>query len=132
MDELDKKILSILKKNSRTPFVAIAEKTGLTEGAIRLRVNKLLKEGTIKKFTIISKDSIKGIVLIKTSTRVSTTNIVGKIKQMGVEIPYETSGTYEIICFVEANSVKELNNTVEKIRQVKGVEDTTTCMDLKQ
>ena len=59
MDDLDVRILSILRNDGRTSFVDIAKEIGLTEGAVRVRVGKLSRDGTIKKFTIDTKDDVK-------------------------------------------------------------------------
>ena len=52
MDQIDEKILSILREDSRTSFVEIAKVVNLSEAAIRRRVANLLKAGVISKFTI--------------------------------------------------------------------------------
>lgn len=46
---LDKRILNILKKDSRCPFVKVAEEVGVSEGTVRCRVRKMVDEGIIKK-----------------------------------------------------------------------------------
>ena len=52
MDEIDLKILEILKVNSRTKYVEMAKMVNLTEGAVRRRVKIMHEEGVIRKFTI--------------------------------------------------------------------------------
>jgi len=52
MDEIDLKILKILKQNSRAKYVRIAESVGLTEGAVRRRIRALTATGIIKRFTV--------------------------------------------------------------------------------
>jgi DNA-binding Lrp family transcriptional regulator len=42
LDPIDEKIISILKINSRQPFVEIAKEIGLSESAIRRRVKNLM------------------------------------------------------------------------------------------
>jgi DNA-binding Lrp family transcriptional regulator len=131
MDELDERILSILKKNSRTPFVEIAGKIGLTEGAVRSRVNRLLREGAIKKFTIEAKGEIKAIVLVATSTNIPTTTVADKIRELGIGKVYEVSGNYEIICFMQSDLVSKVDSLVERIRRIRGVINTSTYLVLK-
>jgi DNA-binding Lrp family transcriptional regulator len=131
MDELDERILSILKKNSRTPFVEIADKIGLTEGAVRSRVNRLIREGAIKKFTIEAKGEIKAIVLVTTSTNVPTTVVADKIRELSIGNVYEVSGNYEIICFVQSDLISKVDSLVERIRRIRGVMNTSTCLVLK-
>jgi len=52
IDEKDKKILEILKKDSRTPYTEIAEKLKVSEATVRKRIESLREDDVIKKFTI--------------------------------------------------------------------------------
>ena len=49
MNEIDLKILEILKKNSRTKYVTIGEEIGLTEGAVRRRIEKMMEAGAAQE-----------------------------------------------------------------------------------
>lgn len=131
MDDTDRKIISILKKNSRTAFVKVAERTGLTEGAVRARVKALVLSGEIRKFTVQTKEEFSGIVLVNTFADTPTGSVAENIRSMGIDDIYETSGNYEIMCFIQSDSVKSLNSAVEKIRKIKGVRSTNTCMVLR-
>jgi len=48
----DLELIQILMKNSRTPFVKIAEMLGVSETAVRKRIRKLERDGVIRKYTI--------------------------------------------------------------------------------
>lgn len=132
MDEVDKKIIDILRKNSRTPLTKIAKKVKLTEGAVRYRINELIKKRIIKRFTVELVEEIKAMLLINTETQMPTKDISDAIKTIpGVRDVYEVSGDYTIICSVVGDSVDIINKVVEKIRLVKGVTKTVTCLVLK-
>jgi len=132
MDKIDAKIIDILKRDGRTPLTRIARKVGLTEGAVRYRLNELIRSGTIKRFTIELGKEIKAIVLIITETQIPTENISEAIKKIPeVRDFYEVSGDYTIICFVIGETINEVNRVVERIRLVKGVIKTVTCLVLK-
>ncbi|MDE1860876.1 MAG: Lrp/AsnC family transcriptional regulator [Candidatus Micrarchaeota archaeon] len=131
MDELDERIIEILKEDSRTPFVDIAKRLNLSEGAIRVRVKKLTTERVIERFTIDVKNSTRAVVMISTSQAVPTTQVSHSIRNMGVDRVYEISGNYEIICFVQAKSIEDLNSIIERIRATHGVTNTSTSMVLK-
>ena len=53
IDETDKSILEILRKNARMPFLEIAKKIGVSESTIRKRVGNMEENGTIKKYSAI-------------------------------------------------------------------------------
>jgi DNA-binding Lrp family transcriptional regulator len=66
LDKKDEAILAILRKNARTSNVSIAGKVGLTEGAVRNRVDRLLREGIITRFTVdVTTGSRFGVVMVK-------------------------------------------------------------------
>ena len=47
MDDLDRSILNILRRDARTPYTEIAERVGTSEGTVRNRVERMLEEGAI-------------------------------------------------------------------------------------
>lgn len=130
-DTTDDTIISLLKQDGRMPFVDIAKAIGLTEGAVRARVSKLRKKGSIRRFTVDTKDDVKAIVLIATSRSVSTTIVANAIKKLGIDKTYEISGNFDIVCLIESNSIEDVNSTVERIRALNGVTDTSTSLVLK-
>ncbi|MDE1768544.1 MAG: winged helix-turn-helix transcriptional regulator, partial [Candidatus Micrarchaeota archaeon] len=93
-DDNDSKILSLLKNDGRMSFVDIAKQIGLTEGAVRARVSKLIKQGTIRHFTVDTKDDVKAVVSVATSRAMSTTAVADSIRKLGVDRVYEISGNY--------------------------------------
>lgn len=132
MDEIDSRIISLLKSDGRISFVDIAKEIGLTEGAVRARVSKLTKSGVIRRFTVDTKDDVKALVMVATSRSISTTKVADAIKKkLGIDKTYEISGNFDILCLVESSSIEDVNNTVEKIRAIDGVTDTSTSMVLK-
>jgi len=53
MDDIDKKILTLLQENDRISYAKIAELLGMAASSIHYRVRKMEKEGIIKKFSAI-------------------------------------------------------------------------------
>lgn len=131
MDEIDTKIVQMLKKDSRTSFVTISKQLGMTEGAVRQRVGKLRTSGVIKRFTIEATVDVSAIILIGTSNSFPTSKVAESIRKLGVDRVYEVSGNYDIVCFAEGGALQEVNAIVEAIRGIEGVIDTTTMLVLK-
>ena len=53
MDKLDEGILKFLKEDALTPISEIASKLKVPKPTVYVRLNKLKKDGIIKKFTIV-------------------------------------------------------------------------------
>lgn len=132
MDNIDSTIIKRMKKDSRTPFLQIADDLNVSEGTIRKRVKKLVMSKEIRKFTIETKEETFAIVGIETDPSVDTGKIVDKISELNVHEIYEVTGRFDIIAFVPSAGREEVNKILEKIRQIKGVNDTETFTVLKK
>ena len=53
MDDLDAKILGLLKSNARTPVKEIARQVGLSSPAVSSRIHRLESEGIIGGYTVL-------------------------------------------------------------------------------
>jgi len=129
MDNIDLKILEILKSNARAKYVSIAKKVGLTEGAVRRRIRKLQNNGVIRKFTIETMTEFEGVVLIETEPT-KTRNVAERMKEIAARV-FEVSGDYDIAAFIQAYTIDELNRKIDAIRGLPGVLNTNTLIKLK-
>jgi DNA-binding Lrp family transcriptional regulator len=134
LDPIDEKIISILKVNSRQPFVEIAKETGLSESAIRRRVKNLMDTKIIKRFTVEldNKNRTSAITLISvTSTSDTSTVSTALMSLNGVEVIYEITGQYDIAAIISSSSVAEINRCIDDVRRIEGVSDTNTVIVLR-
>jgi len=134
IDHLDDKIIEILKKDSRKPFVEIANELEVSEGTIRSRVKKLFEEGIIQAFTIkTSSKNVKALVEVKIDVNVNTSEIADQIASFeGVSEVYEVTGEEDIVAIIDVTSSPQLNEIIERIRRYDNVESTRTRLILKE
>lgn len=130
MDETDRKILDILEENGRASYTDIAEEVGVSEGTVRNRVEQLKEEGVIRNFTVeTSEKGSKAVVMVKISTEAVIEEIIADMPER-IDLN-EVTGDYDMIVEFTRNSNEELNDTLDKIREVEGVEETKTYTVLK-
>jgi len=134
MDENDEKIIAILKENAREPFVKIAGKLKLSEGAIRNRVGKLVREGVIRRFTVeTGEQRIKALIAARIRVNSLAQEAARKIRTLeGVERVYEVSGDEDLIAVVEVAKTEDLNATVDRIRRMESTLSTRTLLVMKE
>ncbi len=134
VDEIDEKIIKALLENSRKTYVEIGAVVGLSEGAVRNRVQALVNSGTIRKFTIEVAPSIRvrSLTMISVDPSIPTYTISRKIQDLsGVESIFEVTGEYDIVCVVSQRDIEALNQTIEDIRKLDGVVKTNTVIVLR-
>jgi Lrp/AsnC family transcriptional regulator for asnA, asnC and gidA len=129
MDEIDKKIIEILSKNSRTSFTEIAKRLNLSEAAIRKRVKKLESEGVIIGYSLLIdfKKAKKSAAIIGIDTEPEDfINILCDLKKEKEENNYlyeiySSTGDHMIMIKVIFDDKEELNKYIENIKKKKGV-----------
>jgi Lrp/AsnC family transcriptional regulator of lysine biosynthesis len=132
MDQLDAKIIELLKENSRAKFVDIGKAVDLTEGAVRRRIKNLIKSGIIRKFSIETQSGAEAIVLIKTKPKTTpalTREVVKGLKRVAEKV-FEVSGDFDIAASITAANIEELNQKVDEIRKFPHVQSTNTLIRL--
>jgi DNA-binding Lrp family transcriptional regulator len=134
MDEVDKKIIKILKDDARAGFGEIGNKVNLSEGAIRKRIKTLSDEGIIRKFTVKIgvTEGAEAIILLATNPAHPTHEVSKLIQAIpNVETIYEVTGEYDIVAVIGGMNVAEVNECIEKIRRVEGIMKTNTMIILR-
>ncbi|MBS7646272.1 MAG: HTH-type transcriptional regulator LysM [Candidatus Bathyarchaeia archaeon] len=134
MDEIDRKIIQILKQNGRATYNEIGKVVGLSEGAVRRRIKDLVNSGIIKRFTLklSLSEGAEAIVLVSINPLIPTSEISAKLLEIpNVDTVYEVTGEYDIATIVSAMSIAEVNECIEKIRKIDGVIKTNTMIILR-
>lgn len=133
LDDVDKKILDLLRKDSRTSYTTMAKSLDLSEGTIRRRIQKLIQSGIIERFTIEARDERpKALVLISVAPSTPTSRIAEKIANIGcVDSLFEVAGSYDIGLTISGEDITSINQSIEEIRSLKGVQQTNTLFVLK-
>ena len=134
VDEIDEKIIEILKENARTTYVDIGRALGLSEGTVRNRIQALTDSRVIKRFTVeVSLTvGVKALIMVSVDPQMPTIQISDKVLALpGVEKIYEVTGEYDIVTVVSSPSIEELNHTIEDIRVINGVVKTNTIIVLR-
>ena len=130
--DIDRKIIEMLKRNARDSNQNIARKLNVSEGTVRNKIKSLTENGRIKRFTVIASTDVSAICMIETDAKLETKSIVEKIMEIKDVVKiYEVSGEYSIVCNIESTTLSDLNDALESIRFLDGVNDTKTYTILK-
>ncbi len=136
IDDVDREILRMLQDNSRVAFKRIAEKVGVSEATIFVRVKNLKKKGIIKRFTVIVSPELLGksltaFVLIDSEPK-KLESVLETLSNMDdVYEVYDVTGTYYIIAKIRTENKESLAKIIDKIGMIDGVTRTETAIVLK-
>jgi len=134
VDEIDERIMRLLEENSRMSYVEIGRTVGLSEGAVRNRVQALVSGGVIKRFTIEKATShgVRALTMIAVDPGTPTYEVSKRVNRLaGVERIYEVTGEYDIVMVSSGSSIEAINKVIEDVRKIEGVEKTNTIIVLR-
>jgi len=133
MDILDLKIVRCLTEDARCTYKYIAEEAGVSEATVKNRIDKLQKEGIIKKFTIIMDyhklgRAIKAFIGLKVQPA-KISEIVSVIeKNPDVHVLYRTSGDVDLLIEVIFEQMEDLNSFLERELALEGILGTVVTI----
>ncbi|MBI3692217.1 MAG: Lrp/AsnC family transcriptional regulator [Mycolicibacterium aromaticivorans] len=135
LDEMSKAIIEKLQQDGRRSYAAIGKAVGLSEAAVRQRVQRLVDSGVMQIVAVtdplqlgFSRQAMIGIRCTG-----DTTKVAEKLAQIdAVDYVVLTAGTFdaiaEVVCEDDAELLELLNT---EIRAVPGVTSTETLVYLK-
>ena len=134
MDDLDREILAILRRDSRTPYTEIADRVGTSEGTVRNRVERLIEEGTIERFTVATRTgNVKAMVEIGVAVDVDTGDISGRMADWTeVDFVWQVSGEEDIVVVADTADTGTLNGMITRARELDEVVSTKTRLILDE
>jgi len=137
MDEITKRILTILEQDARTSYTEIAKQLGISETTVRNRVKTLMKEGVLKGFTVRTCPERLGKAItamvgvdIGGETTPEITNKLADIKE--VSDLYVITGEFDLLLRVTCENISRLDEILEEIRSYDFVEGTRTFVVLRK
>jgi DNA-binding Lrp family transcriptional regulator len=134
MDELDREILSILRRDARTPYTEIADRVGTSEGTVRNRVERLVEEGIIERFTVsTSTGNVKSMIELSVDVNVDTAAVADRIIEWKeVDFVWQVSGEEDIVLVVDASDTERVNELITRARELDEVVNTKTRLILDE
>lgn len=134
-DELDEKLLMLLRENARLSFRQLATKTGMSASTVINRVKALEKNNVVKKYSVQLNYDALGYDLMALINLVIHGKPLLEVQQKIASLPnvvsvYDVTGDYDSVVLVRTKNRRELSALVKKILAIPGVERTNTNLVL--
>jgi Lrp/AsnC family transcriptional regulator, regulator for asnA, asnC and gidA len=133
LDDVDRAIIERLQADGRAPYTRLAAAVGLSEAAVRQRVQRLLDAGIMQVVAVTNPLSIgyRRMAMIGVRTEGPSDGIAKALQQM-TDIDYlvVTAGSFDLMCEVVVSDDADLLDLTNRIRRVEGVVSTETFIYL--
>jgi DNA-binding Lrp family transcriptional regulator len=137
MDERDKLLLNLLRRDARRPIVALARDLNLSRSATQERLAKLQSSGAIAGFTIIDGKTEgpreMAYLMVTFDPGQKCEQVVPKLKRIpSIILIHAVTGPIDLIIRLEGNNVSDIEAGRSAIAAVPGVASVSTSMVLER
>lgn len=135
LDETDRRLIALLRQDARLPLATLATKLEVSRGTVSNRLRRLEDAGLIIGYTVQLRpearpDEIRawmGILVEGNQTRLVIASLLG---EPGVVALHDTNGRWDLLAEIEATSMRELSDVLERVRLIGGIRGTETNIHL--
>jgi DNA-binding Lrp family transcriptional regulator len=133
LTEIDRQLLSLLRQDARTPVTKLAADLNLSRANVYARLSRMEEEGVIDGYTVrLGRDYdrrlIRAQVMLKVQLKLAKATEDALAAIVELSALHAISGEYDMIAVVEAETVSELNDLIDRIGALDGVERTTSSI----
>jgi Lrp/AsnC family transcriptional regulator, leucine-responsive regulatory protein len=136
LDDIDRKILALLRENGRRTLADIGTRVSLSVAAVKRRVERLERDGVIKGYTAridtsMIEDAIEVVMEVYCADRTSPGDIRPSFEHLDeVVTAFTVSGEPDVLLRLRVDSVAHLEDVVERVRRDPNVVRTRTMLVL--
>ena len=136
MDDKDRLLLSLLRRDARRPVVALARDLGLSRTATQDRLAKLQASGAIARFTIVDggeQAREMAYLMVRLERGARCAQIAPKVRSMAaVEAIHSVTGAIDMIVCVAAEHVDGIESARVELAGLPGVSEVSTHVVLER
>jgi DNA-binding Lrp family transcriptional regulator len=133
-DETDTALLALLAENARMPVTTLARRLGVARTTVQARIDRLERAGVIAGYTLRlgtpARPMIRATALISIEPR-SQPAVLARLRSLPAVVEvHTTSGRFDLIARLRAASTEELDDTLDRIAEAKGVRGSESLIHL--
>jgi DNA-binding Lrp family transcriptional regulator len=135
MDAIDEKLLLALRENGRASTAQLARLVGRSRTSVQSRIERLEKRGIIMGYAALlapehSLGAVRAHVMIKVGPKEARAVTAALRAIAAVRVLHSVSGEVDLIAVAATASVAEMDQVIDRIGALDGVERTTSSIIL--
>lgn len=135
MDELDRKLLALLRADARTPAASLAAQLKVSRGTVQNRIARMTRQGVIHGFTVRTRPDqapqARAVMCLLVEGE-RTAQVVRALRGLPqVRALHTTNGRWDLVCELVADTLADFSRTLDLVRDIPGVAASETSLLLE-
>lgn len=137
MDELDQKLLALLRADARQPVSSLAAALKVSRATVRARIERMAESGTIQGFTVTlgtgaQANNIRAVTMIEVEGQ-GADKVIKRLHGFPeVSRINTTNGRWDIVAEIEVATLEDFDQVLRRIREISGISSTETSILLSK
>lgn len=133
LDDLDRRLIFELRQDGRATVSALAQTLHVARGTAQARLDRLLADRVIRRFTIevgpgAEEDAVRAVTTVQVSGA-QAGSVARHLRRMStVRALHTTNGTWDLVAEITAPNLAVLDATLGEIRSLSAVANTETSI----
>ncbi len=133
MDDLDRRLVALLRGNARTPTAALAKQLKVSRGTVQNRLDRLQAAGTLLGYTIRLGDTddagrVRAVSTIQIEGGRMAAVVAALRDVPAIKAVHSTNGRWDLVAELDAPDLAEFSSALDAIRAVTGVVATESSL----
>jgi DNA-binding Lrp family transcriptional regulator len=134
-DAIDKLLIARLREDGRASTAQLARAVGRSRSSVQSRLERLERDGIIAGYTVrlgpvAAADAVRAHVAIKVGPKEARTVSGALAAIAAVRVLHSVSGDVDLIAIAATATVAEMDQVIDRIGALAGVERTTSSIIL--
>ena len=132
-DELDRRLLAILREDGRAPISKLASLLKVSRATVQARLDRLLESGAALGFTVrVRQDhddgAIRAVMMIEVAGK-STSAIIAKLRGVPeLHALHTTNGAWDLVADIRAANLRDFDRVLRDVRAIDGILNSETSI----
>lgn len=133
MDDLDHRLIALLRTDARASLSQLAKALGVSRGTVQNRLDKLIATDVILGFTVRLKnaatpDRIRAIMMVEVSGK-NSRRVAHELRGLPqIHALFSTNGPFDLIAEIECANLEEFDRLLSSVRTIEGIARSETSL----
>jgi DNA-binding Lrp family transcriptional regulator len=133
VDELDQRLIALLRADSRTTAASLAKALKVSRGTVQNRIERLAAKGVIQGFTIktrpdVDASRVRAVMTIAIEGERSRFVVQALKGFPEVAAVHTTNGRWDLVAELDVDTLQAFSHALDRIRQIEGIASTETSI----
>ena len=133
MDDLDGRLIALLRENARTPTATLAKALRVSRGTVQNRIDRMQASGTLLGFTVrldAGDDArrVRAVTCIAIEGGRSAAVVASLRRIAALRIVHSTNGRWDMVAELDMPDLAAFSDALDAIRSVPGIVATETSL----